>query len=85
MKTVEKLEGEHAKFYTDMGYGMPIKLDGELVALGPFLYTTGIICGMDETGYKHRFCYHTEDEAMLALLAWIGSDDEEPMNYIKRK
>ena len=85
MKKIEKLDEEHAKFYTDMGYGMPIKMDGEIVALGPFLYTTGIICGMDETGYKHRFCYHTQHDAEIALLTWIGSDDEEPMNYIKRK
>jgi hypothetical protein len=85
MKTVEKLEGEHAKFFTDMGYGMPIKLDGELVALGPFLYTVGIMVGLNETGYTHRFCYPNEDAAMLAFLAWIGSDDEEPMNYITRK
>jgi hypothetical protein len=85
MKTVEKLEGEHAKFFTDMGYGMPIKLDGELVALGPFLYTVGIMVGLDEHGYTHRFCYPNEDAAMLAFLAWIGSDDEEPMNYITRK
>lgn len=85
MKEVEKLDEEHVKFYIDMGYGMPVKLDGELVALGPFLYTVGIICGMDETGYKHRFCYANEDAAMLALLAWIGSDDEEPMGYITKK
>lgn len=85
MKKVEKLSDEHVKFYTDMGYGMPVKLDGELVALGPFLYTTGIMVGMDETGYKHRFCYHNPDEAMLALLAWIGSDDDEPMGYITKK
>lgn len=85
MKTIEKLDDEHVKFYTDMGYGMPVKLDGEIVALGKFLFTTGIMVGMDETGYKHRFCYHTEDHATAALLAWIGSDDEEPMGYITRK
>ncbi len=85
MKEVEKLDDEHIKFYTDMGYGMPVKLDGELVALGPFLYTVGIIVGMDESGYKHRFCYHTQNEAMIALLAWIGSDDEEPSGYITKK
>jgi len=84
-KNLEKLSDEHAKFYTDMGYGMPIKLNGELVALAPFIFTTGIICGMDETGYKHRFCYHTENEAMIALLQWIGNADEEPAGYITKK
>ncbi len=85
MKKLEKLDEEQVKFYTDMGYGMPIRLDGELVALGPFLYTVGIIVGMDETGYKHRFCYASENEAMIGLLAWIGNDDEEPPGYIKKK
>lgn len=85
MKEVEKLDDEHVKFYTDMGYGMPVKLDGEIVALGKYLYTTGIMVGMDETGYKHRFCYATEGEAMIALLEWIGSDNEEPLGYIKKK
>ena len=85
VKTIEKLPDDQVKFYTDMGYGSPIKMDGELVALGPFLYTTGIMVGMDETGYKHRFCYPDVDQAMLALLAWIGSDDEEPMGYITKK
>ncbi len=85
MKKIEKLDEEHAKVYTDMGYGMPIRLDGELVALGPFLFTVGIIVGMDESGYKHRFCYHNENEAMIAFLAWIGSDDDEPIGYITKK
>ena len=85
VKEVEKLDEEHVKYYTDMGYGMPVKLDGEIVALGPFLYTVGIVVGMDETGYKHRFCYPSQGEAMIALLAWIGSDDEEPPGYIKKK
>lgn len=62
---------------------LPTNAVGFLVI--PFLYTVGIICGMDETGYKHRFCYPNEDAAMLALLAWIGSDDDEPIGYITKK
>ncbi len=84
-KNIEKLSEEHAKFYTDMGYGMPIKVDGEIVALGPFLFTVGIIVGMDETGYRCRYCYDTEHEAMIGLLSWIGSADEEPSGYIVKK
>ena len=62
-KTLEKLSDVHAKFYTDMGYGMPVKLDGKLVALGQFLYTCGILVGLDETGYECRYCYETEGHA----------------------
>jgi len=50
MKSVEKLPDSEVAFYKEMGYGSAIRLDGEIVALGPFLYTTGIVCGMDETG-----------------------------------
>ena len=85
MKKIEKLPKDQVAFYTEMGYGSPIKLDGEIVALGPFLYTTGIMVGMDEHGYKYRFCYHTPNEALVALLAWIGSDDPEPLLYITKK
>ena len=85
MKKLEKLEPEHSKFFTDMGYGLPVKLDGKLVALGPFLYTTGIMVGMDDQGYEYRFCYHTQDQAMIAMLQWIGNDEEEPAGYIVKK
>lgn len=84
-KRIEKLDEEHIKFYTDMGYGEPIRMDGEIVALGPFLFTTGIMVGMDESGYKHRFCYHNAEEASIALLRWIASEDDEPPDYITRK
>lgn len=85
MKNVEKLPEDQVAFYKEMGYGSAIRLDGEIVALGPFLYTTGIVIGMDHHGYKHRFCYHSSDEALIALLAWIGSDDAEPSSFITKK
>lgn len=84
-KNVERLEDDHAKFYTDMGYGTPIRLDGKIVALGRFIYTVAILVGLDETGYECRYCYHTENDAMIALLAWIGSDEMEPAGYITKK
>jgi len=85
MNTVEKLPEEQIQFYKDMGYGEAIRLNGKIVALGKFLFTCGIMVGMDEHGYECRYCYHNEDEAMIGLLAWIGSDDDEPSGYIKRK
>lgn len=84
-KTLEKLGDAHVKFYTDMGYGMPIRLDGQIVALGKFLYTCGIMVGLDDHGYLCRYCYHNEDEAMIALLKWIGDDEDEPVGYITKK
>ena len=83
--TIEKLPQEQITFYEEMGYVSPIKINGDIVAIGAFLYTTGIICGLDETGYKHRFCYHSPLDAHEALISWIMSGEPEPTGYIKRK
>ena len=68
-----------------MGYAAPIKINGEIVAIGGFLFTTGIIVGLDETGYSHRYCYASPLEAHEALVSWILSGDAEPSGFIKRK
>jgi len=85
MITVEKLPDEQKKFYEDMGYMGPIKLNGEIVVINRFLFTFGIVCGLDETGYSHRFCYETSLEAHEALIKWVLSGDSEPSGYIERK
>jgi hypothetical protein len=68
-----------------MGYAVPIKINGKIVAIGGFLYTTGIVVGMDETGYECRYCYASPLEAHEALVSWILSGELEPSGYIKRK
>ena len=82
---VEELSEEQAAFYEDMGYRTLHKIDGEVVGLSQFLFTTGIVVGMDETGYKHRYCYHTVLDAHSALMEWIADGTEEPTDYITKK
>lgn len=82
---VEILSDEHAAFYTNMGYKCPVKLHGKVVAVQEMIFTYGIVVGMDETGYEHRYCYHNVFEALDALAAWTLTGSEEPTGYIKRK
>jgi len=37
-----------------------------------FLYTVGVCCGLDETGYLNRFCFDTWQNAELFLKEWDG-------------
>ena len=82
---VEYLPDDQVKFYTDMGYKCIMRINGDIVAIQPFMFTFGILVGMDETGYKHRFCYHSFPEALTGLVGWINEGGEEPQGYIKRK
>lgn len=48
---------------------------GEWAALRKFLFTTGLVVGIDLHGYRTRFCYERAEDALDALLAWDGSGD----------
>lgn len=55
-----------------------------LCGLFQFLFTVGLVYGIDEGGYKGRWCYPTLDEARIALKYWDGAQD--PIgNWIKYK
>jgi hypothetical protein len=49
-----------------------------------FMFTTAIVCGLDQIGYATRFCYHHWLEASEALRSWDGMGDP-PGNWIKEK
>jgi len=50
-----------------------------------FLLHIGIVCvGLDETGYRTRFCYEDKRTALFALLTWDGRGDP-PGPWIKEK
>lgn len=69
----------------DEGYSEVRLIEGRgLVGLSKLLYTTGIVYGLDESGYKGRFCYHTREEALSALNEWDGIGDP-PGNWIVNK
>jgi hypothetical protein len=57
---------------------------GEWAGTRNFFYTTGLIVGIDEAGYRTRFCYPTLTTALAALAAWDGSGDP-PGPWLKEK
>jgi len=38
-----------------------------------FMYTVGVVLGLDDSGYTNRFCFDTEQNAALFLKDWDGS------------
>lgn len=87
-RQLELVDDETRDYILKLGAGMyfcPVRVRGELVCLGKMLFTVGIVCGMDECGYRVRYCYEDGAAALQALLEWGWSTDEEPSGFIKRK
>ena len=57
---------------------------GEWAALARFLFTVGLLVGIDEIGYRVRYCYPSYADAWAALAAWDGVGDP-PGPWIKAK
>ena len=81
----EPVSAESKEYWLELGYTGVCRINGELVGMTPLLYTVGIVVGLDESGYKHRFCYEHAFDALAALTAWIEEGGEAPKGYIKRK
>lgn len=47
-------------------------------------FTVGLFYGLDETGYRGRYCYDNLREAMGAIDSWKGAGDP-PGEWIKHK
>ena len=56
-----------------------------LCCLSPFIFTWAIIDGIDETGYRVRWCYGSLAEAADAYTRWLQSDDARPDGFIVEK
>lgn len=48
---------------------------GKLAAIQQFVFTYGLIVGLDICGYEYRYCYENEKDAKLALETWDGTGD----------
>lgn len=42
-------------------------IDGKYYGIHRFLFTTGLVVGLDSTGYESRFCYPNHTDAIKAL------------------
>jgi len=72
------------EWLTANGYRNIREMNGELVGVTQMLYTGSIVIGMDEAGYRTRYCYPTIEDAEMALDAWTGEGDP-PGPWIKQK
>lgn len=67
------------------GYFWPKRLKtGEWACIGQFIFTAGLIVGVDWDGIQKKFCYESFLEAVMALQSWEGEGDP-PGNWIKEK
>ena len=49
--------------------------DGTMNGVLKYLFTYGLMVGLDLTGYKRRYCYENIRDAMLACVSWDGTGD----------
>lgn len=72
-------------FLIKEGYSHVREIPGKGVCgLFRFIYTWGLVVGIDSVGYKGRYCYSNHTEALGAILSWTGEDDP-PFRWIKYK
>lgn len=69
----------------ELGYKPARQLaSGEWAGVRDMLYTTGLCVGLDDTGYRTRFCFSSRTEAEDAFAAWDGTG-WPPGYWIKQK
>jgi hypothetical protein len=57
---------------------------GRVCGLHRFMYTVGIVVGLDLQTYSHRYCYTDFAEARGSLGEWSEADEHPPGPWIKR-
>ena len=58
---------------------------GELAGLMKYMFTTGIVVGLNEYGYRIRFCYPEEEKANEAFASYSGDSFPDDANWVKAK
>lgn len=57
---------------------------GEIAGVCKFMFTTGLVVGLTEVGWRTRFCYERSLDAIRALETWDGQGFP-PGYWIKQK
>lgn len=68
----------------DIGYTDMRVVSGKVCGLYPFMFTIGVVVGLDEFGYERRYCFDNRHDALDALNAWDGVG-HPPGPWIKLK
>lgn len=71
---LQELGYEHIRFIEPRGFCGIIRM----------IYTVGLVSGLDQSGYQHRWCYPDWASASHALSEWNGISDP-PGDWIKHK
>lgn len=66
------------------GYTNLKEISGKMYGIYRFIFTTGLVVGIDEVGYESRYCYKHHNDAVKALNDWDGIGDPSG-NWIKHK
>ncbi len=70
---------------TAEGYTFLTEFEGRgLCGVFKFMFTVAVVIGIDSMGYKGRYCYGSEYEAVHAIMHWTGQGDP-PGDWIKYK
>ena len=72
------------KFLEAEGFTHIRVINGRICGIKRFIFTTGLVIGLDEIGYLGRYCYENRSDAIDALREWDGSGDPSG-NWIKYK
>lgn len=66
------------------GYTHIRGINGVLCGIRRFAFTTGLVVGLEKTGYEGRYCYSNHADAVQAIENWEMNGDPEG-NWIKYK
>lgn len=55
-----------------LGYTDLRPIAGNMCGLFRFMFTTGLMVGLDAAGYERRYCYERHEDALAALISWDG-------------
>ena len=72
IKELDAIEFFEGHGYTDIKRMQIFQLGDSYVGLRRFMYTCGVCYGLDETGYRGRFCFDSMQNARFFLHEWDG-------------
>ena len=79
------LSVELREFLESEGYShLRVMPNGEIAGIQSFMFTYGLVLGLDHWGYRTRFCFPSKAEAVAALKDWDG-EGFPPGFWIKQK
>lgn len=70
---------------TANGYENLKIIEGKIVGTMDYMTTRGLVVGLDQYSYEHRYCYQNRSEATKALSEYSDLKEQPTGNWIKLK